>query len=257
MSWRSARRWQTEATAVSARKRKGPLAQSAAAAAAVLRAAGHAPPAPDVMRADGELLLGGGGYVDLKDRVTQRFALACVEFSRRSVGLVPTEFLPHGVAVDPLHPTRVVAFEKIGPGCCEIDLAGGELTRSIAPTEGRWFYGHGAFSPDGRLLYSTETVNGVERGVIGVRDAATLEYLAGFDRPSVRARGPDACADLGDVLRQRLDRHQSAGITQCLPEELRQAADVRPDVGDDLPAQRDVVGVPPLLSVHLTLRRLS
>lgn len=128
----------------------------------------------------GELLLGGGGYVDLKDRVTQRFALACVEVARRSVGLVPTGFLPHGIAVDPLHPQRVVAFEKIGPGCCEIDLAGGELTRSVTPTEGRWFYGHGAFSPDGRLLYSTETVNSEERGVIGVRDASTLEYLGEF-----------------------------------------------------------------------------
>ncbi|MGE3679978.1 MAG: DUF1513 domain-containing protein [Burkholderiales bacterium] len=165
---------------MSPRKRKGPLAQSAAAAAAVLRAAGHAAPAPDVLRPEGELLLGGGGYIDPKDRVTQRFALACVELSRRSVGLVPTGFLPHGIAVDPLRPERLIAFEKIGPGCCEVDLAGGELVRSIAPTEGRWFYGHGAFSPDGKLLYSTETVNGLERGVIGVRDAATLQYLGEF-----------------------------------------------------------------------------
>lgn len=165
---------------MSARKRKGPLARSAAAAEAVLRAAGHAPLLPGALAAGSELLLGGGGFVDLKDRVTPRYALACVAMKQRMVGLVSTGFLPHGVAVDPLNPNRVVTFEKIGPGCSEIDLAGGAITRELAPTEGRWFYGHGAFSPDGRLLYSTETENSRERGVIGVRDAATLEYLGEF-----------------------------------------------------------------------------
>ena len=46
------------------------------------------------------------------------------------------------------------AFEKIGPGCCALDLASGRVTRGVAPTEDRWFYGHGAFSPDGARLAS-------------------------------------------------------------------------------------------------------
>ncbi len=37
--------------------------------------------------------------------------------------------------------------------------------------EGRHFYGHGAFSADGRLLYTTENDYEAGRGVIGVRDA--------------------------------------------------------------------------------------
>jgi len=36
----------------------------------------------------------------------------------------------------------------------------------------RRFYGHGAFSPDGRLLFTTENDFEAGRGVIGVRDAA-------------------------------------------------------------------------------------
>jgi len=103
-----------------------------------------------------------------------------VDVPGRRVGLTPTTFLPHGVAVDPLNASRIVAFEKIGPGCAEIDLASGRVTRGIAPAEGRWFYGHGAFSSDGQLLYSTETVNARESGVIGVRDAKTLAYLGEF-----------------------------------------------------------------------------
>jgi len=103
-----------------------------------------------------------------------------VDIAARRVGLTPTTFLPHGVAVDPLDATRVVAFEKIGPGAAEIDLASGRVTRGLSPAQGRWFYGHGAFSPDGKLLYSTETVNARERGVIGVRDAKTLSTLGEF-----------------------------------------------------------------------------
>jgi hypothetical protein len=161
-------------------RRKVSLADSAAAARAALRTAGHAPPAPGAPPADGDLILGGGGFVDPGDLKTQHFAFARVDLAARRVGLTPTTFLPHGVAVDPLDATRVVAFEKIGPGAAEIDLASGRVTRGIRPAEGRWFYGHGAFSPDGKILYSTETVNARESGVIGMRDAKTLAYLGEF-----------------------------------------------------------------------------
>jgi uncharacterized protein len=127
-----------------------------------------------------ELLVGGGSYVDPADQATQRFVFSQADFGTGEIALTPTTFLPHGIAIDPHNPNRLVTFQKIGAGCCEIDLAARSVTRTIAPTEGRWFYGHGAFSSDGKLLYSTETVNSEERGVIGVRDAATFEYLGEF-----------------------------------------------------------------------------
>jgi len=127
-----------------------------------------------------QLLVGGGSFVDPADQITQRFVFSQVDFGGGEIGLTPTTFLPHGIAIDPHNSNRVVTFQKIGVGCCEIDLAARRVTRTIVPTEGRWFYGHGAFSADGKLLYSTETVNSEERGVIGVRDAATFEYLGEF-----------------------------------------------------------------------------
>lgn len=161
-------------------RRKASLADSAAAARLALKAASHAAPASGEPPAEGDLILGGGGFLDPGDRKTQHFAFARVDVGARTVGLTPTTFLPHGVAVDPLDATRVVAFEKIGPGAAEIDLKSGRATRGIRPADGRWFYGHGAFSPDGKLLYSTETVNARESGVIGVRDAKSLAYLGEF-----------------------------------------------------------------------------
>jgi uncharacterized protein len=127
-----------------------------------------------------ELLVGGGSYVDPADRATQRFVFSQADFGSGEIALTATTFLPHGIAIDPNDANRLVTFQKIGLGCCEIDLATRKVMRTIVPTEGRWFYGHGAFSSDGKLLYSTETVNSEERGVIGVRDAATFEYLGEF-----------------------------------------------------------------------------
>jgi hypothetical protein len=127
-----------------------------------------------------EWILGGGSFFDPADPSSKRFVLSQVDLAGGEPRLTETTFLPHGIAIDPRNAQRVLAFEKIGPGCCEIDLAARRVTRTVEPRRGRWFYGHGAFSADGSLLYSTETVNGEQRGVIGVRDAATLEYLGEF-----------------------------------------------------------------------------
>ena len=127
-----------------------------------------------------QLLVGGGSFVDPADQLTPRFVFSQVDFGSGEIALTATTFLPHGIAIDPHDPNRLVTFQKIGVGCCEIDLVSRKVMRTIVPTEDRWFYGHGAFSADGKLLYSTETVNSAERGVIGVRDAATFEYLGEF-----------------------------------------------------------------------------
>lgn len=156
------------------------FAGAAAAARRALEAVGHAPLTREARRADGDFLLGGGSFIDPGDGKTQRFGLAAVDLPQRRAALVATTFLPHGVAIHPTRTHVVTTFEKIGPGCAEIDLATGEARRFILPTKDRWFYGHGAYSSDGTLLYSTETVNSTGEGVIGVRDAATFEYLGDF-----------------------------------------------------------------------------
>jgi hypothetical protein len=161
-------------------QRRHSFAGASAAARAALDAAGHEPLTRAARRADGDLILGGGSFIDPGDGRTQRFALAAVDLPRRGAGLVATPFLPHGIAIHPLRPDVVTTFEKIGPGCAEVDLATGQALRFILPTRGRWFYGHGAYSSDGSLLYSTETVNATGEGRIGVRDAATFQYLGDF-----------------------------------------------------------------------------
>lgn len=49
----------------------------------------------------------------------------------------------------------------------------------ITPKPGRHFYGHGVFSEDGRLLYSTENDFATSTGIIGIRDVEDHYRLIG------------------------------------------------------------------------------
>ncbi len=71
----------------------------------------------------------------------------------------------------------MAAFEKHGPGACELDLGARAVRRPIATAPHRSFYGHGAYSLDGAVLFATETVRETRAGVLLARDADTLAVL--------------------------------------------------------------------------------
>ena len=103
--------------------------------------------------------------------------------SRAEVRRIPTLFFGHGLAFRPDAPHIAVLFQKKGPGCCEVDLRDGKVTRTITTIPSRHFYGHGVFSADGKQLFCTEAVVGDAsyKGVIAVRDGRTYELLGTFD----------------------------------------------------------------------------
>lgn len=122
-------------------------------------------------------LLGGGSYIA---EGRQRFALAVIDLDAAApkAELIAIPFLAHGIAIDPGDPSRAVLFEKKGPGACLVDLRTRALVRPIETAANRRFYGHGAFSADGALLYATESL--VDRdfaGALVVRDAQTFAEL--------------------------------------------------------------------------------
>ena len=53
-----------------------------------------------------------------------------------------------------------------------LDAAAGRVLHRFDAVAGRHFFGHGFFSPDGRLLYATENDFDAEAGAIGIYDAA-------------------------------------------------------------------------------------
>jgi hypothetical protein len=123
------------------------------------------------------VLLGGGGF---STRGAQRWVLSRIDLDQLAPEVITFAmgFLPHGFAFDPVRPQRAALFEKKGTGACVMDVSTGAIERELSPSGGRHFYGHGAFSGDGALLYATEAgLSDGALGVLAVRDGSTLEAL--------------------------------------------------------------------------------
>jgi hypothetical protein len=145
-------------------------------------------PAPAAANKRG-LLIGPGGKKNKQGEM--EFFLATVNMDlladyiakKIQPSLVPITFRGHAVVPHPVEPTRVALFEKWGPGACEIDLKQGRVLRTITTVTERQFYGHGAWSTDGTLLYAVEAgdrAKGNYDGVIAIRDAKTMEMKGTF-----------------------------------------------------------------------------
>lgn len=77
----------------------------------------------------------------------------------------------HGVAASPQGDRAVVLARRPGTFGIAVETADGAVQAQLRTPAGFHFYGHGAFSRDGRLLYTTENDFDRGRGAIGVWDA--------------------------------------------------------------------------------------
>lgn len=72
------------------------------------------------------------------------------------------------------HPTAseaVVFARRPGNWFVVIDLATGLVRRMVTAAQDRHYFGHGVFSPDGRILLATENDTATGQGIIGLYDA--------------------------------------------------------------------------------------
>ncbi len=140
-------------------------------------------------------VIGAGRFV-APDKTT--FTLNQVDLDADQTELTWFElgFFGHGVVEHPLDPRRAMVFEKKGPGACEVDLVARKVSRTLSTKKSRHFYGHGAYSRDGQLLYCTESdLEDDYAGVVAVRDAKTMELLGEF--PSF-GQSPHDCVLIDD-----------------------------------------------------------
>ena len=78
----------------------------------------------------------------------------------------------HDIALRPGTSECVVFARRPGTFAVAFDAAGARPSQSFVTRPDRHFFGHGVFSADGRLLYSTENDFEGERGMISVRDVS-------------------------------------------------------------------------------------
>jgi hypothetical protein len=78
----------------------------------------------------------------------------------------------HDITISPQAGRGVVFARQPGTFAVVFDPAGREAPVTLTSIAGRHFFGHGVFSPDGRLLYATESDFEAALGVIGIYDAS-------------------------------------------------------------------------------------
>ena len=127
-------------------------------------------PAPTWADAGGPAYLAAAGLRD------GSFVLCGIDAALEVVFEIPLPGRGHAAAAHPSKPQAVAFARRPGNFALVIDCMSGRVKATLHAPEGRHFYGHGAFSADGSLLYTTENdyANGIGR--IGVWDVA-LGYV--------------------------------------------------------------------------------
>ena len=133
------------------------LAAPRAVLAAEARAAGHAET--------------GAVYAAAARRQGSGYAVLLVTGDGHILREIPLTARAHDIAVDRARRRAVACARRPGYFALAFDLDGRAEPEVFAPPQDRHFYGHGAFAPDGRLIYMTEHDVETGEGVIGVYDA--------------------------------------------------------------------------------------
>lgn len=102
----------------------------------------------------------------------------------------------HDAAARPASSEIVVFARRPGNWFAVIDSARGGEAKTILAAADRHFYGHGVFTPDGRLLYATENDTKSGDGLLGIYDASDSYRRIG--EISSRGVGPHDLAFLPD-----------------------------------------------------------
>lgn len=78
----------------------------------------------------------------------------------------------HGAAFRPSSDECIIFARRPGDFALVLNRLNGQPVQTLHPPEDRHFYGHGCYSSNGRLLYTTENDFESARGVIGLWDAS-------------------------------------------------------------------------------------
>ena len=100
------------------------------------------------------------------------FGIAVLSEDGTVIDRTPLPARSHGMAFSPATGHLVAFARRPGTFALVIDRSGRVAPVTIAAAEDRHFFGHGCFSPDGRILYASENDFDAGRGVVGLYDAS-------------------------------------------------------------------------------------
>lgn len=110
-------------------------------------------------------------YISAARRPDGTYAVLLIAENGRILREIPMSGRGHDIAIDRVGRRAVVFARRPGYFALAFDLDGRAEPAVFTPPEDRHFYGHGAFSSDGRLVYSTEHDVETGDGIIGIYEA--------------------------------------------------------------------------------------
>lgn len=105
-------------------------------------------------------------------RTAQRYEAVVLDEQGRDVQIIPMPARGHSFAPDPARRRAVVFGRQPGFFAVAFHLDGAEPPVPLQAAEGRHFFGHGVFLPDGLRMVATENHYEAGYGVVGVYDAS-------------------------------------------------------------------------------------
>lgn len=121
--------------------------------------------------------VGNPRYLSAAKRPDGAYMLCGLSSEGALVFEIPLAGRGHAAAAHPTKPMAVAFARRPGTFAVVLDCSTGRETAQLSAPQGRHFYGHGTFSGDGDLLFTTENDYDAARGVVGVWDVQ-----AGFQR---------------------------------------------------------------------------
>jgi hypothetical protein len=113
----------------------------------------------------------GVRFLSAQAMIDGGFAVAALDAAGDTLFQLPLPDRGHAVAVRPTTNEAIVFARRPGTFAVVFDMIDRSSVMRIDAGAGRHFFGHGVFSADGRLLFSTENDIAAGQGVLGVRDA--------------------------------------------------------------------------------------
>ncbi|HBR97949.1 MAG TPA: DUF1513 domain-containing protein [Gammaproteobacteria bacterium] len=116
----------------------------------------------------------------------QAYGLGQVRRHHGDAQSASTGFRGHGASVHPLKPGIALMYSRRpGDRCVEVDLRTNTVKQAFVCPEGHHLFGHGCFSQDGTILFTSEADFRSGKGKIGIRDSRTYQRIGEYDSHGV------------------------------------------------------------------------
>jgi hypothetical protein len=107
-----------------------------------------------------------------------------MDLENKSFKYFPVDKGVHSIVQKPSEPNKFFFFcQKPRDVCTEIELLGDSYySQAITTKQGRYFYGHGAYTRDGKKMYCTENDYKNGRSLIVVRETERFQVIDEFEQ---------------------------------------------------------------------------